>query len=70
MKITRNFKNFDYCNFEANFLKNANHFQKTGVPLFHTKLLCQKPILRQIEWRVQNRPIAKERSFASNYFIF
>ena len=26
---------------------------------FHTKLLCQKPILRQIEWGVQNGPIRK-----------
>ena len=26
---------------------------------FHTKLPCQKSMLRQIEWRVQNRPITK-----------
>ena len=25
----------------------------------HTKMLRQKPILRQIEWRVQNGPIIK-----------
>ena len=26
---------------------------------FHSKLLCQKPMLRQIEWQLQNRPITK-----------
>ena len=26
---------------------------------FHTKLPCQKPMLRQIEWGIQNRPITK-----------
>ena len=26
---------------------------------FHTKLLYQKPMLRQIEWWVQNGPITK-----------
>ena len=26
---------------------------------FHKKLLYQKPMLRQIEWRVQNGPITK-----------
>ena len=60
-------------NFETNFLKNANPFRKTLVPLFskienilrfktqnfHTKLLSQNPILRQIELGVQNGPIPK-----------
>ena len=27
----------------------------------HTKLPCQKPMLRQIEWVVQNGPITKNR---------
>ena len=26
---------------------------------FHSKLLCQKPMLRQIEWLLQNGPITK-----------
>ena len=26
---------------------------------YHTKLLCQKPMLRQIEWGVQDGSIAK-----------
>ena len=35
----------------------------------HAKLACQKPILRQIEWWVQNGH-HKEWSFASSHFIF
>ena len=35
---------------------------------FHTKLPYQKPMLRPIEWWVQNGPTPK--SFASNYSIF
>ena len=60
-------------NFETYFLKNENPFRKTRVPLFskienilrlktkllHIKLLCQNPMLRQIEWGVQNGPIPK-----------
>ena len=26
---------------------------------FHSNLLCQKPILRQIEWQLQNEPITQ-----------
>ena len=26
---------------------------------FHTELKCQKPMLRQIEWEVQNESITK-----------
>ena len=29
------------------------------VKLFHIKPPCPKPILRQIEWGAQNRPITK-----------
>ena len=41
---------------------------------FHTKLLCQKPMLRQIEWGVQNEPITKngvlpELLFLSKNFV-
>ena len=32
--ITENFEQFQYFNFEINFLKNANPFLKTGVPFF------------------------------------
>ena len=55
MTITGNFERFQYFNFETNFLKNVNPIQKTGVPFL--KLLCQKPMLRQIEWGLQNGPV-------------
>ena len=57
--ISESFKHFQYFNSETNVLENKNLFQKTGVPLkplrlkthhFHSKLLFQKPMLRQIEW--------------------
>ena len=32
--ITRIFERFQHFNFEKKFLKNANLFQKTGVPFF------------------------------------
>ena len=63
--ITGNFGCFQYYNFEINFLKNENLFQKIGVQFlvkgpkienvyFHKKLPCQKSKLRQIEWGVKN----------------
>ena len=64
--MSESFKCFQYFHFEASFLENENLFQKTGVPFFslktdhfHSKLLCQKPVLRQIEWQLQNEPITK-----------
>ena len=40
------------------------------VQNFHTKLPCQKPMLRQIEWGVQNGPITKNGllSLAASFF--
>ena len=35
---------------------------------FHTKLPCQKPMLKQIKWKVQNER-NKERSLATNYSL-
>ena len=32
--ISQSFKRFQYLNFQANFLKNGNLFQKIGVPFF------------------------------------
>ena len=64
MTITENSERFQY--FQTNFMKNENFFQDTGVLAFylkvlrlktqhfHTKLLCQKQMLRQIKWREQN----------------
>ena len=45
------FKKLDYCFLiETTKIKN-NHF--------HSKLLCQKSMLRKIEWRLQNEPVTK-----------
>ena len=38
--------------------------RKLKTHYFHTKQPCQKPILRQIEWRVQNRLRKKSRVFS------
>ena len=83
MKITGNFERFQYFNFETKlFWKNVNLFQKTGVPFlvestkidnrtFPYKLLCLKPMLRQIEWGKGTKwTYHKELSFASNYLLF
>ena len=43
---------------------------------FHTNLLCQMPMLRHIEWGVQNEPITKNRVlplttlFLQKFYIF
>ena len=37
---------------------------------FHTKLLYQKPILRHIEWRVQNRLITKNGVLPVTTLVF
>ena len=54
---------------ETSFLKERKPFLKNWgtvfqlkvmllkVPYFPTKLPCQKPVLRKIEWGVKNRPI-------------
>ena len=71
MIISESLKRFQYLNFETNFLESENLFKKTALqffelkPLrlkihhFHSKLFCQKPMLRQIEWRLQNGPITE-----------
>ena len=55
-------------------------FQKTEVTLvestkienhhFHTILICQKPMLRQIEWGVQNGPITKNGNLPLTTLFF
>ena len=37
---------------------------------FHTKLICQNPMLRQIEWRLQNGPITKSGVLSVNTLFF
>ena len=61
MTISGNFKHFQYFNFEIDFLKNKNLFQKTGVAFlaectrienasFSYKAALSDANLRQIEW--------------------
>ena len=40
------------------------------VSNFHTKLPCQKAMLRQKEWRVQNGPITKNRILPGTTLFF
>ena len=67
LTITGSFECYQYFDFETNFLKNENLFQKMEY-LFQLKVLRLKAqyfhaklpaMLRQIEWKVQNRPITK-----------
>ena len=53
--------------------------QNTGAPLkvpslktqqFHTKMTCEKTMLRQIEWGVQNRAITKNGVLAVTTLLF
>ena len=82
MIIIGNFEIFHYFNFETNFLKKRKPFLKNWSTFFqlkvrrrktshlHTKLPCQKPILRQIEWRVQNGSITKSEVLTlTRYFV-
>ena len=71
--ISGNFQCFQYFNFGTDFLESKNLNQKTGELCFswkhwkrrltthdfHVKLPYLKPMLRQIEWWVQNGPITK-----------
>ena len=54
-------------------LKNGTRIFKIAIRLrdFHTKLICQNPMLRQIEWGLKkSRCITMNGSFASNYLFF
>ena len=50
------------------FLKNWSIVSELKVLQFHfyKKLPCQKPMLRQIEWEVQNGPIRKNGYFVTD----
>ena len=37
---------------------------------FHTKLPYQKPMLRQVEWRVQNGPVTKNEFLPVTTLLF
>ena len=60
MTINGDFERFQYSNFEKSFIKKLKLFLKHWRTVLQLKKLpCQNPILRQIEWGVQNRPITK-----------
>ena len=67
MRIIKNFKCFQYFNFETDFLENENLFQKAFLDesikientSFPYKLPYQKSMLRQTKWWLQNGPIKK-----------
>ena len=56
---------FKMLTLKKRFLKSYNFFQKPGglflvqTTMNQKRMLRQKPMLRQIEWGVQNRPITK-----------
>ena len=53
------------------FLKKLEYrFLVESTKNFHTKLACQKPMLRQIEWRVQNGPITKKGVLPATTLFF
>ena len=82
MTISESLKIFNTLTLIKIFLGNENLFQKTGVaffwlkPLrlktrhFHSKLLCQKPVSRQIERRLQNGPITKSEVLPATTLFF
>ena len=80
MTINESFKRFQYLNFQANFLENENLFQKTVLFLVEATKIENtsfpfKTALSEANVKT-NRMVTtkwtyhKERSFASNYFIF
>ena len=81
MPITGDFERFQYFKTGTIFSKKLKPFLKScstvfelrilrlKVQIFHTKLSCQKPMLRQIEWRVQNVPITKNEVLTFIYFL-
>ena len=74
-------KVFNTFNFETNFLENKTFFEKLEYRFlvestklkthhFHTKLPHQKPMLRQIEWWLQNGPVKKNGLLPVNNLFF
>ena len=79
--ITGNFKRFKYFNFAANFLKNPNPFHKldycflvestkTENATFSCKTALSEVHVKTNSMGSTKWTYHKERSFASNYFIF
>ena len=79
--ICGNFERFQYFNFETDFVENENLFQKTGVTflvesikienaLFPYKTTISQPKVKTNGMMTAKLTCHKERSFASNCFIF
>ena len=81
MTISVKIERFPYFNFETDFLESENLFQKTGVHFFSWKhkienaSFLKKTVILEVNVKT-NRMVNtkwtyhKERSFASNHFIF
>ena len=84
MTVSGNFECLQNFSFETDFLENENLFQKTGIPFLvesakieNVSFPC-KTVISEVNVRI-NRMMStkfiaktyhKERSLASNYFIF
>ena len=67
MTISENFEHFRYFNFETDFLEKENFLEKNWRTVFELNALSLKrhhfhlPMVRQIEWELQNGPITENR---------
>ena len=52
---------------ECRFLVETTKIESTSFP---SKLVCHKPMSRQIEWQLQNRAINKSRVLPVTTFFF
>ena len=77
--ISASFERFQYFNFETDFLENENLLQKIGVSFESTKIEntsfpyktdISEAIVKTNRMASTKWVYHKERSFASNYFIF
>ena len=81
MTITENFKRFQYFNLETDFLENENLLKKLGHHFlvesteienasFPYKTVLSEADVKANKMVTTKWTYQKERSFASNYFIF
>ena len=79
MANSKSVQRFQYFDFETNFQKNENLFQKTGVPLFISKYedwnchisMLNCPVRSQCnEWEVQKGPIPKNKVLTVTTLFF
>ena len=82
MKRLKQIFETDSLNFETDFLENENLFKKNWSTVFYLKALklkthnfyikppYQRPMLRQLEWWLQNGPITKNGVLPVTTFFF